>query len=126
VLTIIMMYFAYNYTMAASYPKDHNTWKTMVFTTLCIAQMAHALAIRSNTQLLIELNPMTNPYLLGAVSVTTLLQIVLIYFPPFQSFFGTHPLDVIELLVCLGFSMLMLVWIEGEKLYARYHAARKV
>lgn len=126
VLTIVMMYFAYNYTTAASYPKDHNTWKTMVFTTLCIAQMAHALAIRSNTQLLIELNPMTNPYLLGAVSVTTLLQIALIYFPPFQNFFGTHPLDTLELSVCLGFSMLMLVWIEGEKLYARYHTARKV
>jgi P-type Ca2+ transporter type 2C len=121
-LTIIMMYIVYNYTMAASYPRDHATWKTMVFTTLCLAQMAHALAIRSNTQLLIEISPFTNPYLILAVSVTTLLQLVLVYFPPFQSFFGTHPLDLLELGICVGFSMLMLVWIEGEKLFARFRS----
>jgi P-type Ca2+ transporter type 2C len=126
VMTIVMMYFAYKYTTADIYPKHHETWKTMVFTTLCLAQMAHALAIRSNTQLLIELNPMTNPYLLGAVTVTTLLQIALVYFPPFQSFFGTHPLDALEMSICIGFSMLMLVWIEGEKLYVRFRERQKV
>jgi P-type Ca2+ transporter type 2C len=124
VVTIIMMKIAYDYTHSATYPKAgitgaQDTWKTMVFTTLCLAQMVHALAIRSNSQLLIELNPFTNPYLLGAVSVTTLLQLSLIYFLPFQSFFGTHALDWLELGVCIGFSMLMLLWVEGEKLYNR-------
>jgi P-type Ca2+ transporter type 2C len=121
-LTIIMMYIVYNYTTAPSYPRDHATWKTMVFTTLCLAQMAHALAIRSNTQLLIEISPFTNPYLILAISVTTLLQLALVYVPPFQSFFGTHPLDLLELGICVGFSLLMLVWIEGEKLFARFRS----
>jgi P-type Ca2+ transporter type 2C len=112
IMTIIMMTIVYHY-------GNKETWKTMVFTTLCLAQMAHALAIRSNSQLLIEINPMTNPYLLAAVSVTTLLQIALVYFPPFQSFFGTKPLSALEMGVCIGFSLLMLVWIEGEKLFAR-------
>jgi P-type Ca2+ transporter type 2C len=122
ILSIVMMKIAYDYTHGSSYPagKSVDTWKTMVFTMLCLAQMGHALAIRSNSQLLIELNPFTNPYLLGAVTVTTLLQIALVYFPPFQSFFGTHPLDWLEMGICIGFSMLMLVWIEGEKLFMRF------
>jgi P-type Ca2+ transporter type 2C len=125
ILSIVMMKIAYDYTHSGTYPKANipgaqDTWKTMVFTMLCLAQMGHALAIRSNSQLLIELNPLTNPYLLGAVSVTTLLQLSLVYFPPFQSFFGTHSLDWIEMGICIGFSMLMLVWIEGEKLFGRF------
>jgi P-type Ca2+ transporter type 2C len=124
ILTIIMMKIVYDYTTADSYPRDHETWKTIVFTTLCLAQMAHALAIRSNSQLLIEINFFSNPYLLWAVSVTTLLQLALVYFPPFQSFFGTHPLDMLELGICVGFSMLMLVWIEGEKLFFRWYGRK--
>jgi P-type Ca2+ transporter type 2C len=121
ILSIVMMKIAYDYTNGSTYPagKSHDTWKTMVFTMLCLAQMGHALAIRSNSQLLIELNPFTNPYLLWAVTVTTLLQISLVYFPPFQSFFNTHPLDWLEMGICIGFSLLMLVWIEGEKLFTR-------
>jgi Ca2+-transporting ATPase len=124
ILTILMMKIMYDYTTAPSYPRDHDTWKTVVFTTLCLAQMAHALAIRSNSQLLIEINFFTNPYLLWAVSVTTLLQLALVYFPPFQSFFGTHPLDWMEMGVCVGFSLLILVWIEGEKLFFRWYARK--
>jgi P-type Ca2+ transporter type 2C len=91
----------------------------MVFTTLCIAQMGHAIAIRSNTQLTINLSPWTNPYLWGSVIITTLLQLALIYVEPLRNFFGTHELTGMELAVCFGFSMLMFVWIEGEKWVAQ-------
>ncbi len=119
IITIALMWWAYNYTNAPGYPRDPNTWKTMVFTTLCIAQMGHAIAIRSNTQLTIELNPFSNPFLLGAVVVTTLLQLLLVYAPPLQQFFGTYYLSPFELAVCFGFSALMFVWVEGEKLFVR-------
>ena len=101
-----------------SYEKDR--WETMVFTTLCLAQMGHAIAIRSNTQLTIELDPRTNPYVWGSVIMTTVLQLVLIYVEPFQRFFGTHLLRPEELAVCFGFSALMFVWIELEKLVIRW------
>jgi len=119
ILTIALMAWAYSYTHAANYPGDKNTWKTMVFTTLCIAQMGHALAIRSNTQLTIELNPFSNPYILAAVSVTTVLQLLLIYIPPVRDFFGIHQLSFLELSICIGFSLLMFVWVELEKLFMR-------
>jgi P-type Ca2+ transporter type 2C len=125
ILTIAMMSWAYGYTHAANYQGNRDTWKTMVFTTLCLAQMGHAIAIRSNTQLTIELNPFTNIFVWGAVVVTTGLQLMLIYVPPLRAFFGTHYLSPFELLVCFGFSALMFVWIEMEKLFVRLYKGRK-
>jgi Ca2+-transporting ATPase len=121
ILSITLMTWAYQYTHA-TYPDgspDQDRWKTMVFTTLCLAQMGHALAIRSNTRLMIELNPLSNPFVLAAVVFTTLLQLMLIYVPFLRAFFGTHYLNLFELGVCVGFSLLMFIWIELEKLVYR-------
>jgi Ca2+-transporting ATPase len=127
ILAIALMSWAYGYTHANPTALDPNgdRWKTMVFTTLCIAQMGHALAIRSNTRLTIELNPLTNPFLLGAVVVTSLLQLALVYVPFLRSFFNTHYLSGFELGVCLGVSVLMFVWVELEKLVFRWYAKTK-
>ncbi|MFQ3615285.1 MAG: cation-translocating P-type ATPase [Cyanobacteriota bacterium] len=108
------------YHLAQTTPGDPNRWKTMVFTTLCLAQMGHALAIRSNTRLTIELNPLSNPYVLVSVVFTSLLQLALIYIEPLRNFFGTQILSPLELLICLGFSSLLFVWIELEKLLSRW------
>ena len=127
ILAIALMSWAYGYTHANPTAEDPNgdRWKTMVFTTLCIAQMGHALAIRSNTRLTIELNPLTNPFLLGAVGVTSLLQLALVYVPFLRSFFNTHYLSGYELGICLGVSVLMFVWVELEKLVYRWYARTK-
>jgi len=53
---------------ASSQSGDH--WKTMVFTTLCLAQMGHALSARSDLPLL-QVAPFSNPWLLWAVALTT-------------------------------------------------------
>ncbi len=90
-------------------------WRTMVFTMLCLAQMGHALAARSSSRLVITLDPKTNPYLYWSVGLTTLMQLALIYVPVLQRFFGLQPLTGVELLICLGFSSLVLVWVELEK-----------
>ncbi len=122
ILTIVLMVWAYDHTKIAGNPER---WKTMVFTTLCLAQMGHALAVRSDSQLTIQMNPKTNLYLWAAVGLTTVLQLLLIYVPPLQSFFGTHALTSTELLICLGFSALMFVWIEMEKLVQRWFFQRR-
>ncbi|MGM3306336.1 cation-translocating P-type ATPase [Anabaena sp. WFMT] len=119
VISIALMSWAYNHTHATGYPGNPDTWKTMVFTTLCIAQMGHAIAIRSNNQLTIEMNPFSNLFVLGSVIVTTILQLMLVYVPPLRDFFGTHELSLSELGICIGFSALMFVWIEGEKIFFR-------
>jgi Ca2+-transporting ATPase len=126
IITIILMEWAYNHSHAAGYQGDPDSWKTMVFTSLCIAQMGHAIAIRSNNQLTIEMNPLSNPFVLGAVVLTTILQMMLIYVPPLRNFFGTHYLNMQELGICVGFSALMFVWIELEKLFFRFMGKRSV
>lgn len=126
IITIILMKWAYEHSHAPGYQGHPDTWKTMVFTSLCLAQMGHAIAIRSNNQLTIEMNPFSNIFVLGAVVVTTILQLMLIYVPPLQSFFGTHELSLSELGICIGFSALMFVWIEGEKIFFRFMGKKNV
>ncbi len=119
IVTIGLMLWGYGYTHQPDYGRDPNTWKTMVFTTLCLAQMGHAWAVRSQTKLTLELNAFSNPFLLWAVSLTVVLQLLLIYVPSFRSFFNTYWLSPTELLVCIGCSALVFVWLEGEKLLWR-------
>ena len=91
-------------------------WPTMVFTTLCLAQMGHALSARSE-QPLLQVPAFSNPWLLVAVALTSGLQLLLLYVPPLARFFGTTPLSGQELLICVGFSLLLLLYLEIEKLY---------
>lgn len=126
IITIALMWWAYQHTHAAGYQGDRDAWKTMVFTTLCIAQMGHAIAIRSNNRLTIEMNPFSNIFVLAAVVVTTILQLMLVYVPPLRDFFGTHYLNMQELGVCIGFSALMFVWIELEKIFLRIMGKKAV
>lgn len=90
-------------------------WQTMVFTTLVLAQMGNALAIRSSSQSLFTIGLFTNPLMVIAVSTTFVLQILLIYFPPLQSVFRTEALSVGELVVCLGASMIVFIAVEMYK-----------
>ena len=118
ILTIALMVWSYNY--ASSTEGNPERWKTMVFTTLCLAQMGHAIAIRSHTRLTIQMNPLSNPYVWGAVILTTVLQLLLIYVAPLRNFFDTHFLSPTELAICVGFSLLMFVWLELEKLLQKW------
>jgi P-type Ca2+ transporter type 2C len=120
VVTIAMMIWAYGYTeQVQGNGLDRDRWQTMVFTTLCLSQMGHAFAIRSSRKLMLQVNPFSNPFVLSAVVVTSILQILLIYVEPLRAFFNTHYLSGTELLICLGFSTLVFVWIELEKLVIR-------
>ncbi|MFB2767817.1 cation-translocating P-type ATPase [Pelatocladus sp. BLCC-F211] len=127
VVTISMMVWAYGFTQqnTAGGTLDPDRWKTMVFTTLCLAQMGHALAIRSNTRLFIQVNPFSNPFILASVVLTSILQLLLIYIEPLRNFFGTHYITFQELMVCIGFSAIIFIWIEVEKLFIRWFFRRQ-
>ena len=107
VITIVMMLQA---------QQRGDPWPTMVFTTLCLAQMGHALSCRTNLPL-IQINPLSNPALLAAVVFTSVLQLMLLYVPSLSSFFGTTALDLDDLLVCIGYSLLFFLCLESEKLW---------
>jgi len=91
----------------------------MVFTTLCLAQMGHALSARSDLPL-IQVAPFSNPWLLWAVVLTTGLQLLLLYVPALSAFFGTTPLSASDLGVCVGFSLLFFLYLELEKIWRQW------
>ena len=94
-------------------------WQTMIFTALAFMQMGQALASRSTTASLASLGLRTNPVLFGLVLVTAVLQLIVIYTPALDQFFQVTPLSGLELLLCAGLGLGMLLLIELEKVWLR-------
>jgi P-type Ca2+ transporter type 2C len=90
-------------------------WNTMVFFFLAIAQMGHALGLRSHRESIFRLKVFTNPLLIGAVVTTLLLQLLTVYMPFFNDLFKTNPLTPGQLLLCLALSSVVLIGVELEK-----------
>lgn len=91
------------------------TMRTMVFTTLTLAQMGNALALRSNRDSLFTIGLLSNKAMLGAVLLTFVLQIALVYVPFLQVFFETVPLTINELLLTLAASSTVFIAVELDK-----------
>jgi Ca2+-transporting ATPase len=94
-------------------------WQTMVFTALTMCQMYHVLAIRSDRESLFTIGIFSNWLLIGAVLLTLLLQLALIYTPALNSIFKTHPLTAVELAISLLLPALVLIAVEMEKMAIR-------
>jgi Ca2+-transporting ATPase len=90
-------------------------WQTMAFTVLCLAQLAHVLAIRSERQSLFTQGLLSNKPLLGAVALTLGLQLATIYVPPLNAVFKTQPLGAAELALAVGVAGVVCVAVEIEK-----------
>jgi Ca2+-transporting ATPase len=98
-----------------------NTWKTMVFIFLTLAQMGHAIALRSHKETIFKLGLGGNRLLLGAVIATVTIQIGVVYIPFFNDpkIFGTVPLTLGQLALCLVLSTVVFWVVEFEKLLMR-------
>ena len=90
-------------------------WRTVVFTVLTITQMANVFACR-NEEPIFKSNPLfANPLLLLAVLSTFILQIAVIYWPPFQRVFHTTNLTAFQFFGCVFAGMAVLLGIEARK-----------
>jgi Ca2+-transporting ATPase len=90
-------------------------WQTMVFTVLCLSQMGHSLAIRSDRESLFRIGLFSNLPLLGAIILTIVLQMGTIYLPFLQPVFRTQALSISELMICFGLSSIVFIAVEIEK-----------
>ena len=105
-------------TLSAQAWAIHNTldhWQTMVFSILAFSQLGHVMAIRSERQFLFQQGLLSNIPLLGAVLLTVLLQMAVIYLPFANKLFKTEPLSLSELLICFAASTLVFHAVELEK-----------
>jgi len=110
-ITMLIPYFGYQV--------GNPAWRTMVFTTLCLAQMGNALAIRSDKYSLFSIGVFSNSALIGAVLLTFGLQIAVIYVPFLQELFKTVALNPLELAACLVTSTLIFLAVEAAKWIGR-------
>lgn len=107
------------FVQAWSIKTEHAHWQTMVFTVLCLTQLGHVLAIRTERESLFKIGLFSNKPLLGAVILSLLLQMLTIYVPVLNPIFKTEPLTLSELVFTLGLSSVVFFAVEVEKLFRR-------
>lgn len=110
---------------AWSLKTEHVHWQTMVFTVLCLTQLGHVLAIRSEKESLFRMGLFSNKYLLGAVALTFILQMATIYVPFLNPIFKTEPLTFSELTITIALSSVVFCAVEIEKFFRRLKDSRK-
>jgi len=94
---------------------DDPKWQTYVFTILCFSQMGHVFSIRSQRFYLFQQGIFTNRPLVGAVLLTFILQLCLLYIPFLQKAFSIQSLTIYELSMCIGLSLIVFHAVEAEK-----------
>lgn len=92
--------------------------RTMGFTILVFAQMINALCSRSHDQS-VFVGMFANKWLWGAIALSALLQVAVIYVPFLNTAFGTVPLSAGAWVECLGLAMVVLVASELRKCVLR-------
>ena len=77
--------------------------------------MGHVLAIRSDNQSAFSKDSFSNPFILGAVVLTFLLQFIVTYCSFFHPIFHTENLSMVELIVVISASSIVFFAVEIEK-----------
>lgn len=105
--------------MAWAIGQNNANWQTIVLTVLTFSQLFHSMAVRSDRRSIFSQGLFSNPAMLGAVTLTVVLQLAVIYVPALNALFNTRPLPLADLLVCVAIASLTLLAVEGEKLLVR-------
>ena len=94
-------------------------WQTIVFNVLCLSQLGHVLAIRSENQSFFAAGIFSNKPLIGAVVLALMLQIAITYIPFLESIFKTEALTFNEFILVGAASSIVFFAVEIEKIISR-------
>ena len=97
--------------------------QTMTFTTLMLFQLFNVFNARSDETSAFK-GLFTNAWLWGAVALSLLLHVAVIYLPFLQQPFSTTPLTAEDWLLCATVASSVLWLREGSKLVSRMHSVR--
>ena len=89
--------------------------QTVAFTTLVMFQMFAVMSSRTLYPSFKHLNPFSNMWLFGAVCLSILIQVSVIYWQPLQTIFGTVSLSYLDWLKIIGVSSLGFILMESSK-----------
>jgi Ca2+-transporting ATPase len=106
-------------TQVVALGNDLPGWQTMVISVVAFSQLAHVMAIRSESESIFTQGLTSNLPLLAAVLATVGLQLALIYVPFLNELFGTQPLTSLELAATFGMGFAVFIAVEVEKFVRR-------
>ncbi|MFH1329994.1 MAG: cation-translocating P-type ATPase [Actinomycetota bacterium] len=94
---------------------DRTAWQTMVFTSLAFAQVAQALAARSDTESVRRRGLKGNPVMTAMAALVVALQLAVLYTPGLNGFFSVQALGPRDLAVTVAAGALVLAVLEAAK-----------
>ncbi|MFT4146340.1 MAG: cation-translocating P-type ATPase [Mobilitalea sp.] len=92
--------------------------RTMAFVVLAASQLFYSLSMRNFNKSIFRIGFFSNKYLIGAIIIGILLQLVVITVPFLSSAFGVHNLSLTEWGIVIGFSLIPLCVNEIIKLFS--------
>ncbi len=110
IVTLLAFIIAFN-----QHPNELKYAQTVAFATLVLAQLIHVFDCRSEHSIF-HRNPLGNMYLVGAVIISVLLMLVVIYYPPLQPIFSTMPIQARDWLLIGGLSSIPTFLLVGSLL----------
>jgi Ca2+-transporting ATPase len=106
--------------------QSHITGMTMAFLTLSLCEIFHSINMRSRDKSLFALKT-HNKYLVGAMLLSFVLTLGVIYIPGINTLFDLTPLSAVNLGISLGLAFLIIPIVELVKLCRRvYSKGRKI
>ena len=109
-LGIVLLGIDYKY-----WSSEQASWQTMVFSTLAFCRIGLAQSMRSERESLFRMNLLSNKPLLGAIILTFILQLVVVYVPVLQQIFHTIALSPKDLFISLILSTVVIWAMELDK-----------
>jgi Ca2+-transporting ATPase len=94
---------------------DVRTQQTMVFTTLCFVQLGNALSVRFNHKTMLSAGLFSNRGMWGAIILTLILQLLIIYVPFLDTVFKTTLLPLKAMAAIVTVTLGSIICIEGFK-----------
>jgi P-type Ca2+ transporter type 2C len=107
VLTLLPAYLIWN--------AGGDAWQTVLFTSIAFAELAGGFAMRSERVSLRRLGVFSNLALVGAVTLTVALQVLLVVVPFPRELLGLEPLSAAQWLLVAGIAAAYLVVVELDK-----------
>jgi len=105
------------------YPGHIEAAQTTAFVTLCLSELLRAFTARSEYHSIFSIGVFSNRWMIGAVSVSLSLVLLVVYVPFLAPFFDTVPLTLDDWLFMLPFFFASPIAMELVKLYFRRRPA---
>ena len=91
--------------------------QTMAFVTLAFSELVHVFNIRNNKKSVFKTHPFNNKVLLGAISISAILMLIILFIPALRHIFSIPVLPMNNVLEIIGLVLAPLVIVEIFKLF---------